>query len=77
MARTEQKYREIFENAVMGIFQTTPEGRYLSANRALANIYGYDSPEDMQADITGIERRRYVDPNRRQEPFVRSRNTDR
>jgi PAS domain S-box-containing protein len=55
----------------MGIFQATPEGRYLSANRALANIYGYDSPEDLQADITDHERRLYVDPNRRGE-FLRA-----
>jgi PAS domain-containing protein len=42
----EEKYRTIFENAVDGIFQTTPDGHYLSANPALARIYGYASPEE-------------------------------
>ncbi|MDP9175924.1 MAG: response regulator [Planctomycetota bacterium] len=65
LQRTEDKYRSIFENSVMGIFQTTPEGQYLSANRALANIYGYDSPEELIAGMTDIEHRLYVDPGRR------------
>jgi PAS domain-containing protein len=36
----EAKYRSIYENSVEGIFQTTPDGNYLSANPALARIYG-------------------------------------
>jgi PAS domain S-box-containing protein len=47
LKRSEEKYRSIFENAVEGIFQTTPEGRYLSVNPSLARMYGYDSPEEM------------------------------
>ena len=35
----EDKYRSIFENAGEGIFQTAPDGRYLSANPALARLY--------------------------------------
>src|SRR5947199_238855 len=35
LAAAGEKYRGIFENAVMGIFQTTPQGKYLSANAAL------------------------------------------
>lgn len=67
---TQEKYRGIFENAIEGIFQTTPQGRYLSANPALAKIYGYDSPEELIARVTDVENQLYVDPNRRQE-FVR------
>ncbi|NEP62715.1 MAG: CHASE2 domain-containing protein [Symploca sp. SIO2G7] len=63
----EQKYRSIFENALEGIFQTTPDGHYLNANPALAKIYGYDSPEALIANITNIEKQLYCDPNRRQE----------
>src|SRR5207247_529922 len=43
----ETKYRGIFENAIEGIFQTTPDGHYLSANPALARIYGYRTPEEL------------------------------
>ncbi|MBZ5502549.1 MAG: PAS domain S-box protein [Acidobacteriia bacterium] len=63
----EEKYREIFDHAVVGIFQTTPEGRCLSANQALAEIYGYDSPEELMARATDIENQTYVVPSRRRE----------
>jgi len=54
LRRAEQKYRSSFENATEGIFQTTPEGKYLSANPALARMYGYDSPGELLADLTDI-----------------------
>jgi two-component system, sensor histidine kinase and response regulator len=63
----ETKYRTIFENVMEGIFQTTPEGRYLSANPMLARIYGYDSPEEMITAIADIEQQLYVEPDRREE----------
>ena len=61
----EREYRAIFENAVEGIFQTTPDGRYLRANPALARIYGYDTPEELTAALSNIGRMLYVDPHRR------------
>ncbi|AFY31669.1 ATP-binding protein [Calothrix sp. PCC 7507] len=67
---TEAKYRSIFENAVEGIFQSSTDGRYITANPALANIYGYSFPEEVTANFTDIERQLYVDPKRRAE-FVR------
>jgi PAS domain S-box-containing protein len=67
---TEAKYRNIFENAVEGIFQSSPDGRYITANPALARIYGYSSPEEVTANFTDIEHQLYVDPHRRAE-FVR------
>ncbi len=63
----EAKYRSIVENAVEGIFQTTPHGRYVSANPALARMYGHSSPEELLASITDIEHQLYVDPSRRAE----------
>ncbi|MDZ8065083.1 MAG: ATP-binding protein [Nostoc sp. DedQUE08] len=65
----EAKYRSIFENAVEGIFQSSPDGRYITANPALARIYGYSLVDDVTANFTDIEQL-YVDPNRRAE-FVR------
>nr|WP_228038920.1 ATP-binding protein [Nostoc sp. LEGE 12450] len=65
----ETKYRSIFENAVEGIFQSSPDGRYITANPALANIYGYSLAEEVTANSTDIQQL-YVDPNRRAE-FVR------
>src|SRR5919202_319722 len=67
LRQTQQKYRSIFENAVEGIFQTTPDGRYIDCNPALARIYGYESPEELLAKLTDIGRQLYVDPHRRDE----------
>ncbi|MEP6485824.1 response regulator [Microcoleus vaginatus GB2-A3] len=67
LRQSETKYRSIFENAVEGIFQTTPSGHYLSGNRALARIYGYESCTQMLAELTDINRQFYIDPHRRAE----------
>jgi diguanylate cyclase (GGDEF)-like protein/PAS domain S-box-containing protein len=63
----EEKYRAIFEDAVIGIFQTTPEGRPLSINRALAQMHGYDSPEQLLAEVSNVARQLFVDPGRMDE----------
>ncbi len=63
----EEKYRGIFENSVEGIFQSTPDGKYLVANPTLARIYGYESVEELQASVTDISARLYVGPQRREE----------
>jgi PAS domain S-box-containing protein len=63
----EVKYRSIFENAVEGIYQTTPIGKYLSVNPALARIYGYASGQELAASITDVGRQLYVDPGRREQ----------
>jgi PAS domain S-box-containing protein len=67
LRQTEAKYRSIFENAAEGICQTTPQGRYLSANPALARILGYASPSALIEGITDINQQLYVKPNRRAE----------
>lgn len=63
-------YYGIFDHLVEGVFRTTPEGRYVLANIALARIYGYDSPAELMASITDIARSLYVESGRREE-FVR------
>ena len=64
--QAQQKYRDIVENAVIGIFQSTPEGRYTSVNPAMAKMLGYDSPQDLVASITDITRQVYVDSKSRE-----------
>lgn len=70
LRQTEQKYRSIFENVVEGIYQTSPEGKFISANPMLAKIYGYASPEELMASVSDISRQLYVDPKTREE-FVK------
>ena len=60
--QAEEKYRVIFENAIEGIFQINPQGRFISANPALARIHGYDSPEDLINSVTDIGHQIYCDP---------------
>ncbi|CDK98787.1 Diguanylate cyclase/phosphodiesterase [Magnetospirillum gryphiswaldense MSR-1 v2] len=59
------QYRSLFENAVEGIYRTTPSGRYLNANQALARIYGYDSPKALIEGLTDIAHGLYVHPEDR------------
>jgi PAS domain S-box-containing protein len=63
----EEKYRNIFENALDGIYQTTMEGRFLSVNPAFARMLGYDSPEELISSVEDIARRIYVQPELRSE----------
>jgi len=63
----EEKYRTIFDNAIDGIFQSTPEGRFISVNPAMAHMYGYESPAEMIRSITDISTQVYVDLNARTE----------
>lgn len=68
--QAEEKYQAIFENSVAGVFQSTPAGRYLNVNAAMARIYGYNSPKEMVEAIESIADQIYVEPGRRDE-FVR------
>jgi PAS domain S-box-containing protein len=58
----EAKYRSIFENAVIGIFQSTPDGHLLSVNPRLAQMHGYDSPEEMITGVMDLGHQIFVDP---------------
>jgi PAS domain S-box-containing protein len=63
----ERKYREMFEHANEGVFQTTPDGRFLTANPALARILGFSSPEELIRERTNIASQQYPDAQRREE----------
>jgi PAS domain S-box-containing protein len=67
LREAEAKYRSIVENATEGIFQTTPEGRFRTANPALAHMLGYQTPEELLAGVTDLERQLYVRAEKRQE----------
>jgi PAS domain S-box-containing protein len=54
LRQSEEKYRAMFENAVEGIFQTTPEGKILSVNPAMAGIFGYETPADFMKNVSNI-----------------------
>jgi PAS domain S-box-containing protein len=62
----EARYRGIFENAVEGIYQSTPDGHYLAVNPALARMYGYESAAELLGQISNIQSEIYVDPSFRE-----------
>lgn len=58
----ESNYRQLFDQAVKGIFQTTLEGRFIRANQALADLLGYDSPQQLTLEMTNFARQLYWNP---------------
>ena len=64
LRRTEEKYRAIFEDAVIGIFQATPDGKLLNVNRAFAGIHGFDTPEQLLETAAAGSDRALLDPAR-------------
>ena len=60
--QAEEKYRIIYENSMEGIFQTDLEGRFISANPALARIHGYETPDELIHSVTDIPHQLYVTP---------------
>ena len=63
----EEKYRSIFDHVQEGIFQTTADGKFISANPMLARIYGFDSPDELINQMEDVSRELYVDTQRREE----------
>lgn len=63
--RAESKYRVIFEDAITGIYETTLDGRYVAANPKLAEMLGYDTPDEMMRAVVDLNQNFYVNPERR------------
>lgn len=60
LQESEEKYRNLFENSTLGIFRTTPEGKFSAINSTFAQISGYPSSEEMLAEIQDIRTQLYV-----------------
>src|SRR6059036_1762285 len=75
LREAEAGYSTLVEQAPVGIYRSNPAGRFLSANRALARILGYDSP----AELLGLDMTRdvYADPAERQRLLDRDSYTER
>lgn len=65
--KAEKKYRSIFENALEGIYQSTLEGRILSANSAFARILGYDSADQLMKQNLDVGEQHWLKPSERQD----------
>jgi len=70
---SEERYRNLFNTALVGIFRTTRDGtKILAANPAAAEIFGYDSLEAYLSEF--VPRNCYADPAQRSEIGQRLRN---
>ncbi len=65
LMESEEKYRSIFENAVEGFFQRTPDGSFININNAFASIVGYSSPEELISTVNDLTTQLYVNPDDR------------
>ena len=62
---SEEKFRNIYEQAPVGIFRSTPDGRFSSLNGTLAAMFRYSSPQEMIEDVTDIAKQIFVIPDQR------------
>lgn len=63
LQEAEEKYRGIFENAIEGIFQATPDGVLRRANPAMARIFGYESLDEFLSNVRSLGSRIMVNPD--------------
>ena len=66
LREAESRYRDLFESSPVGLYRSTPQGRYLDVNTAFARILGYDSEEQLIADISDIGTQVYANPRERE-----------
>lgn len=66
LATAEGNYKKIFDNAIEGIYRTSPSGKFLEANQALAHIFGYETPEELMNKVIHVGKQLHVDPEGRE-----------
>ena len=67
LAMSEQKHRKLFEDAPIGIFQSSSIGRFLSVNESAAEIFGFEDPAALMGAHSNIGQSLYYRPERRAE----------
>ncbi|MBN2397618.1 MAG: PAS domain S-box protein, partial [Deltaproteobacteria bacterium] len=54
LRKSEEKYRSVFNNSIMGISQTLHDGRLIAVNNAYAKMYGYANAEEMMTKVSSV-----------------------
>ncbi|MGC8493517.1 MAG: PAS domain S-box protein [Syntrophobacteraceae bacterium] len=67
LRKSEERYRKLFEDAVLGIFRSSTEGKIIAVNPAWARMFGFESPEEAERVVTDMGGDFYADPARRDE----------
>lgn len=76
LKKSEENYRNIFERAPIGIFQSLPEGTFITVNTTYASIFGFDTAEEMLASVHDIPAQLYADSAMRTKILERLRHVD-
>ena len=75
LRESEARYRALFDNAPLGMFTSSPEGRFTAVNQALADMLGFSTPQEVVETVTNIAEEIYVHPERRAEIVETIRNS--
>ena len=67
LEKSEAMYRNLFENASIGMFQSTLEGRFLRINKAYSTMLGYETPGEVISVITDTGTQIHANPGNRAE----------
>ena len=65
LRQSEEQYRNLYEDAIEGIAQTTPDGKYINANQSYVRMFAYDSVEDLYSSVTNVASQIYANPDDR------------
>jgi PAS domain S-box-containing protein len=65
LRKSEERFRNLFDNALEGVYQSTPKGRIISVNKAFSKMFGYESPEEVMTTVMNIGDQMYVNPDDR------------
>jgi PAS domain S-box-containing protein len=69
LRQSEERLRSVLENADDGFFQTTPEGRFLEANPAMARMLGFETREELLQSASNAAFQYFVESSRREQFF--------
>jgi PAS domain S-box-containing protein len=67
LRESENRYRDLFQNAIMGIFKSTIDGKAVMVNPMLARMFGYETTQEFMARVKNVVTDVLADPRRRSE----------
>lgn len=76
LKESEEKYRDIFQNSPLGMFRSTPEGKFIEANPAFAKMLGFTTPRELIHNIYSISKQVYADPKQRKKVLEEASKSD-
>jgi len=64
LRESQERYRNLIENAVIGIYQVAKEGKFLMINQRMADMFGYTSPQEFLTSADNVKKL-YAHPKER------------